>query len=46
MTFELKPGATSLDRLETALGRMVQKHAFIRVDPARLIFRQAWSPCW
>ena len=38
MTFELKPGATSLDRLETALGRMVQKHAFIRVDPSQADF--------
>jgi len=32
MSFELKAGPTSLERLETALGRMQQKHAFYRVD--------------
>lgn len=32
MSLELKAGPTSLERLETALGRMQQKHAFYRVD--------------
>lgn len=32
MTLELAPGPTSLDRLETAIGRMQQKHHFQRVD--------------
>ena len=32
MSIEFAPGPTSLDRLETALNRMVQKHGFIRVD--------------
>lgn len=32
MSLELKAGATSLDRLETALARMQQKHGFSRVD--------------
>jgi hydrogenase-1 operon protein HyaE len=34
MTLELAPGPTSLDRLETAIGRMQQKHGFQRVDRA------------
>lgn len=32
MTLQLAPGPTSLDRLETAIGRMQQKHHFQRVD--------------
>lgn len=32
MTLELASGPTSLDRLETAIGRMQQKHHFQRVD--------------
>lgn len=31
MSLELKPGPTSLERLETAIGRMVQKHGFVRL---------------
>jgi hydrogenase-1 operon protein HyaE len=31
MSLQLLPGATSLDRLETALGRLQQKHDFQRV---------------
>lgn len=32
MSLELKAGPTSLERLETAIGRMVQKHGFVAVD--------------
>lgn len=32
MNLELKPGPTSLERLETALARMGQKHGFIRLE--------------
>lgn len=32
MSLELKAGPTSLERLETALARMQQKHGFSRVD--------------
>jgi len=32
MSLQLAPGATSLDRLETAISRMTQKHGFFRVD--------------
>lgn len=32
MTLQLAPGSTPLDRLETAIGRMQQKHHFQRVD--------------
>lgn len=32
MTLQLAPGSTSLDHLETAIGRMQQKHHFHRVD--------------
>lgn len=38
MNLELKPGPTSLDRLETALGRMQQKHGFSRVADAEAPF--------
>jgi hydrogenase-1 operon protein HyaE len=38
MSLELKPGPTSLDRLETAIGRMVQKHGFARLDSAKTAF--------
>jgi hydrogenase-1 operon protein HyaE len=38
MSLELKPGPTSLDRLETAIGRMQQKHGFTRVDTATPAF--------
>jgi hydrogenase-1 operon protein HyaE len=31
MSLQLSPGATSLERLETAIGRMQQKHGFQRV---------------
>jgi len=34
MSLQLAPGPTSLDRLETAIGRMLQKHGFLRVDSA------------
>ncbi len=34
MSLTLAPGQTSLERLETALARMVQKHGFQRVDRA------------
>ncbi|MCK6389558.1 MAG: hypothetical protein L6Q40_00830 [Azonexus sp.] len=32
MSFELKSGPTSLERLQTAIDRMVQKHGFTAVD--------------
>ncbi len=32
MTLQLAPGPTSLDRLETSISRMTQKHGFERVD--------------
>lgn len=32
MSLELKSGPTSLERLQTAIERMVQKHGFSRVD--------------
>lgn len=32
MNSQLAPGVTSLDRLETAIGRLQQKHSFFRVD--------------
>lgn len=32
MSFELKAGPTSLERLENAIARMEQKHGFTRVD--------------
>ena len=32
MSFELKAGPTSLERLETAIARMQQKHGFVRVS--------------
>lgn len=31
MSLQLSPGATSLERLETAIGRMLQKHGFVRI---------------
>jgi hydrogenase-1 operon protein HyaE len=34
MSLELKAGPTSLERLETAIARMVQKHGFFPVDRA------------
>lgn len=34
----LVAGPTSLDRLETAIGRMVQKHGFVRVDRDNPVF--------
>ena len=34
MSLELKAGPTSLERLETAIGRMEQKHGFSRVHRA------------
>lgn len=38
MSLQLAPGATSLDRLETAIGRMLQKHGFRRIDSANQDF--------
>lgn len=38
MSLTLAAGPTSLERLETAIGRMVQKHAFQRVDRENLQF--------
>jgi len=35
MSLQLSPGATSLERLETAIGRMLQKHGFERVAPGQ-----------
>jgi hydrogenase-1 operon protein HyaE len=35
MSLQLSPGATSLERLETAIGRMLQKHGFERVEPGQ-----------
>lgn len=32
MSLDLKAGPTSLERLETAISRMLQKHGFFRVD--------------
>ena len=32
MSLELKAGPTSLERLETAISRMLQKNGFFRVD--------------
>lgn len=32
MSLELKAGPTSLERLETAIGRMVQKHGFFEIS--------------
>lgn len=32
MSLELKAGPTSLERLETAIGRLLQKHGFFPVD--------------
>lgn len=32
MSLQFAPGPTSLERLETAIGRMQQKHGFLRVD--------------
>lgn len=32
MSPQLSPGVTSLERLETAIGRMLQKHGFLRVE--------------
>jgi hydrogenase-1 operon protein HyaE len=32
MSLQLVAGPTSLERLETAIGRMLQKHGFFRVD--------------
>lgn len=34
MSLQLVAGPTSLERLETAIGRMVQKHGFLQVDRA------------
>ncbi len=38
MSLELKAGPTSLERLETAIGRMVQKHGFSRVHRSSDVF--------
>lgn len=38
MSLELKPGPTSLDRLETAIARMLQKHGFMPVDAGTTVF--------
>lgn len=37
MSLQLKAGPTSLEKLETAIGRMVQKHGFFN-------FRQNFRP--
>ena len=33
MSIELKAGPTSLERLEAAVARMVQKHGFLEIAP-------------
>lgn len=38
MSLELKAGPTSLERLETAIARMVQKHDFFAVDRSDVEF--------
>jgi len=38
MSLELKAGPTSLERLETAIARMTQKHGFERVDRSDAAF--------
>lgn len=38
MSFELKAGPTSLERLETAIARMQQKHGFVRVSADQAVF--------
>ena len=38
MSLELKAGPTSLERLETAIGRMEQKHGFSRVHRGSDVF--------
>lgn len=38
MSLQLSPGATSLERLETAIGRMQQKHGFQRVSGDDQVF--------
>lgn len=38
MSLQLAPGPTSLDRLETAIGRLQQKHGFQRVAAAETAF--------
>ncbi|WP_412478653.1 hypothetical protein [Azonexus sp. IMCC34839] len=38
MSLELKAGPTSLERLETAIGRMEQKHGFSRVHRSSDVF--------
>lgn len=38
MSLQLSPGATSLERLETAIGRMRQKHGFQPVEPGQSDF--------
>ena len=40
MSLELKAGPTSLERLETAIARMVQKHGFFPVDPSNTEFAE------
>lgn len=41
MSLELKAGPTSLERLETAIGRMVQKHGFFEISPEFPVDRPA-----
>lgn len=38
MSLQLVAGPTSLEKLETAIGRMQQKHAFSRIDSAQPAF--------
>jgi hydrogenase-1 operon protein HyaE len=38
MSLQLAPGATSLERLETAISRMLQKHGFLRVEPGQTAY--------
>ena len=38
MTMTLMTGPTALDRLETAITRMIKKHGFLPVDPDNLQF--------
>lgn len=37
MSFELSPGPSPMDRLETAIGRMVQKHGFTALESAEAL---------
>ena len=48
MSIELKAGPTSLERLEAAVARMVQKHGFLEIAPNFPVDRNGAdsSPGW